>query len=94
MAVELPCLFAATRIDVLISSREEETGSLLEVDVVDNAPRAESGGGPRGRKRRRGGLGVPALTERVEALGGSLSAGPMSAGGWRLIATLPISETR
>ncbi|MFD7029248.1 sensor histidine kinase [Streptomyces sp. NPDC059917] len=39
---------------------------------------------------RRGGLGLVGLTERVEALGGSLAAGPYGSGGWRLRIELPV----
>ncbi|MFJ7205942.1 sensor histidine kinase [Streptomyces sp. NPDC098789] len=39
---------------------------------------------------RRGGLGLVGLTERVEALGGSLAAGPYGTGGWRLRIELPV----
>ncbi|MEU1311695.1 histidine kinase [Streptomyces cinnamoneus] len=38
---------------------------------------------------RHGGLGLVGLAERVEALGGTLTAGPYGAGGWRLLAALP-----
>lgn len=45
---------------------------------------------PQARRRTaRGGLGLPALTEHAQALGGTLSAGPHGNGGWRLTATLP-----
>ena len=40
---------------------------------------------------RRGGLGLPGLAERVEALGGTLVAGPDGAGGWRVEASLPLA---
>ena len=43
--------------------------------------RARGQGGP-------GGVGLVGMRERVEALGGTLAAGP-SAGGWRVHATLP-----
>nr|WP_255311977.1 histidine kinase [Streptomyces sp. PTY087I2] len=41
------------------------------------------------RRASRGGLGLPALTEHAQALGGSLSAGPHGDGGWQLTAVLP-----
>jgi signal transduction histidine kinase len=39
------------------------------------------------------GLGLAGMRERVEALGGSLGAGPDADGGFRLCARLPISRT-
>ena len=36
-----------------------------------------------------GGFGLVGLTERAQALGGSLRAGPLPEGGWRVTATLP-----
>ncbi|MFG2846333.1 sensor histidine kinase [Kitasatospora sp. NPDC048296] len=39
---------------------------------------------------RRGGLGLVGLAERVEALGGTLDAGPYGSGSWRLRAVLPL----
>ncbi|MGW8885062.1 sensor histidine kinase [Streptomyces sp. NPDC055749] len=41
------------------------------------------------RRVSRGGLGLPALTEHAQALGGTLSAGPYGDGGWQLTAVLP-----
>ncbi|CAM5572980.1 sensor histidine kinase [Streptomyces badius] len=41
------------------------------------------------RVARGGGLGLPALTEHAQALGGTLSAGPHGDGGWQLTAVLP-----
>lgn len=43
---------------------------------------------------RRGGLGLAGLTERVEALGGTLIAGPHTpSSGWRVTTTLPLAPT-
>ncbi|MFI9041761.1 sensor histidine kinase [Streptomyces sp. NPDC053726] len=44
---------------------------------------------PARRRVSRGGLGLPALTEHAQALGGTLSAGPHGNGGWQLTAVLP-----
>jgi signal transduction histidine kinase len=61
-------------------------GDLLRVDVHN--------GGPEGRVSRptggRGGYGLIGLRERVEAVGGSLTAGPADDGGWWLIAHFPV----
>ncbi|MFG3406922.1 sensor histidine kinase [Streptomyces sp. NPDC048142] len=48
--------------------------------------------GPARRRASRGGLGLPALTEHAQALGGTLSAGPYGDGGWRLTAVLPATR--
>jgi len=41
--------------------------------------------------RRRSGLGLSGLAERVQALGGTLSAGPAGPAGWQVRAELPAS---
>ncbi|GAA2830766.1 hypothetical protein GCM10010522_56240 [Kribbella solani] len=53
-----------------------------------SGPRGQRGGlsGPRGR---RGGLGLVGLGERVDALGGELTAGPVDGRGWRVVAVFP-----
>ncbi|GAB1819153.1 sensor histidine kinase [Herbidospora sp. RD11066] len=70
----------ATRAQV----RVRRTGTTLEVTVTDDA---RSGPAP---TRRGGGLGLAGLAESVEALGGTLAAGPNDPCGWRLAATLPL----
>ncbi|MGW0776815.1 sensor histidine kinase [Streptomyces sp. NPDC002835] len=62
------------------------TGSTVEIRVTN-----DRGARPASTRRRasRGGLGLPALTELAQALGGTLSAGPHGDGGWRLTAVLP-----
>ncbi|MEU7581869.1 histidine kinase [Streptomyces sp. NPDC041068] len=60
----------------------------VELQVTNDAPARSPEAAPRGR-RTRGGLGLPALTEHAEALGGTLTAGPHENGGWRLTAVLP-----
>ena len=56
----------------------------LEVEVTDNG-----NGATRGRGSRRGLAGI---AERVQVFGGTLSAGPGPADGWRLLATFPVAE--
>ncbi|WP_199042966.1 sensor histidine kinase [Glycomyces salinus] len=63
------------------------SGRFLTVAVTDDG-RA----GPRRRHRARSGLGLTGLTARVEALGGTLTAGPVERGGWRVEARLPTSD--
>ena len=40
------------------------------------------------------GMGLLSMRERVEALGGSFSAGPAASGGWRVFASVPKPTTR
>lgn len=54
----------------------------VTVEVVDDAPLIP-------RYQHRGGYGLVGMRERVEALGGTLCAGPRSEGGWSVRATLP-----
>ncbi|GIG71260.1 sensor histidine kinase [Phytomonospora endophytica] len=58
----------------------------LRVTVTDDGT-----GEPRQSPRAHAGLGLPGLTERVEALRGSLDAGPHRPHGWRLTATIPLT---
>ena len=60
--------------------------------MVANGPRASTGR-PEHARERRPGHGLIGMRERVELLGGSLSAGPTSAGGFAVSAVLPLGET-
>jgi signal transduction histidine kinase len=55
------------------------------VEVVDD------GVGPTGRA---GGHGIVGMTERVAMYGGEFAAGPLSEGGFRVAATIPLEGTR
>ncbi len=44
------------------------------------------------RPRRRAGTGLAHLAERVDALGGHLSAGPVDGARWRVMAELPVAR--
>jgi signal transduction histidine kinase len=57
-------------------------GDRVAVSVVDS-------GGHAPPTVRRSGLGLPALTDRIEALAGTLTAGPHE-DGWRVLVTLPM----
>jgi signal transduction histidine kinase len=60
----------------------------FEIDVRDR------GGGPPSALSSTGaGLGLDGMRERIEALGGSLEAGPCAEGGWRVQARLPAVPT-
>lgn len=61
---------------------------VLTVEVA-NGPGSRPTGRP-APERRRGGTGLTALTERVRALGGTLTAGPRTGGGWQTAVTLPL----
>ncbi|MER7585583.1 histidine kinase [Kitasatospora sp. NPDC097691] len=69
-----------------VEVRARCSGGRLELTVTDD------GGAPApgGRPRRGGGSGLPGLAARVEALGGSLHAGPHEREGWRVTAVLPL----
>ncbi|RSM80952.1 two-component sensor histidine kinase [Kibdelosporangium aridum] len=60
----------------------------ITVEVTDDAPPAPA------RYHRRGGYGLVGMRERVEALGGTLRAGPRTGAGWTVHATLPTEELR
>ena len=57
------------------------TGQSLELHIVDDGQGVSEG---RGR-----GHGIAGMRERAELLGGTLTAGPLPAGGFEVRATLP-----
>lgn len=73
---------SATHVSVRIA---RATSDEVAIVVTNDAP---TPGAPT-PKRRGGGLGLPSLAERVEVLGGSLTAGPR-ADGWELVAKVPL----
>jgi signal transduction histidine kinase len=56
----------------------------VTVEVVDDAPQVPA------RYHHRGGYGLVGMRERLEALGGTLCAGPRPGAGWSVLATLPV----
>ncbi|WP_330285429.1 sensor histidine kinase [Streptomyces sp. NBC_00576] len=70
----------ARSIDVTVG-RDAEA---VTVEVADDAPPNSA------RPHHRGGYGLIGMRERVETLGGSLSAGPRPGAGWSVRATLPV----
>jgi signal transduction histidine kinase len=81
-----------------VSVQVHRAGSAVLVCVTDDGPQPTARASRRGLTatraglaRRHGGLGLPGLAERVEALGGSLSAGPERPTGWRVTARLPLT---
>ncbi|THA75485.1 two-component sensor histidine kinase [Streptomyces sp. A0592] len=75
---------AATATAVRVTLRTVPAG--LEVRIADD------GGHPArlSEKARGGGYGLAGMTERAEALGGHLTAGPSPEGGWIVTAVLPL----
>ncbi|MEO3753231.1 ATP-binding protein [Streptomyces sp. B6B3] len=86
----------ASRVDITVRRLPGAHGDTLRVTVADDGRGTSAVAA--GLRRRRGGRGLPGLTERVAALGGSLTAGPRSrdgngdgdGDGWRLSAVLPL----
>jgi signal transduction histidine kinase len=72
----------ARHVTVLVS---QESGHVA-IEVADDAPAPAI--------RHRGGYGLIGLHERVEALGGTLTAGPGLGGGWSVLARLPGPQGR
>jgi len=60
-------------------------GTDITVEIGDDAPPH-----PPIRAARRGGYGLVGMRERIEALGGTLNAGPRPGAGWSVRATLPL----
>jgi len=61
----------------------------LSLEVVDDGAGSSIGG-----MALRGGHGIAGMRERVEALGGTLEAGPATGAGWRVRAVLPTTGGR
>ncbi|MFE7614133.1 sensor histidine kinase [Streptomyces sp. NPDC057496] len=81
---------AAAVVDITARRVPYRGGTALRITVTDTAG---AGAAPRASlppDRVRGGLGLSGLTDRAEALGGSLAAGPHGTAGWRVTATLPL----
>lgn len=72
---------AADAASVRVSVARAAGGS-VEVSVRDD-------GQGRGRRLPSSGFGLAGLSERVDALGGRLRAGPRPEGGWEVVALLP-----
>ena len=61
----------------------QDEGALL-VEVFDNGPAKPASAG--------GGHGLLGMRERAAALGGTCEAGPVTGGGWRIRARIPLDE--
>jgi signal transduction histidine kinase len=64
-----------------------QLGEEVELSVSDNGG---ADGGLSAATRSSGGFGLSGLTTRVAQLGGTLTAGPQTAGGWRVVVRLPL----
>jgi signal transduction histidine kinase len=65
------------------------------LDEADGAYRVtvtDDGGGVVAHSERSGGRGLLGMHERAELLGGTLDAGPLPGGGFRVVATIPKKE--
>ena len=56
----------------------------ITIEITDDAPTSAS------RRSQHDGFGLIGMRERVEALGGTLRAGPQPGAGWSVFATLPV----
>ena len=80
---------AATAVTVQLRQVATDRGDrAVELSITDDGP----GASPRQSDSvgRRNGLGLPALDERVERLGGRFAAGPSTPTGWQVTAALPV----
>ncbi|MGW7006989.1 sensor histidine kinase [Streptomyces sp. NPDC054933] len=76
----------AGRVEVTVAPRPEAPDH-LEVSVIDDGSR--SGRAPRARTDG-GGFGLVGLAERVQEIGGRITAERPDTGGWRVLAVLPL----
>ncbi|WP_433065217.1 sensor histidine kinase [Dactylosporangium sp. CS-033363] len=76
--------YAGATADALVDLGEPGPGRVLRIEVRDAGAR---GGEPR---LPSSGRGLAGMRERVSALGGTLDAGPLPEGGFRVLAVLPL----
>jgi signal transduction histidine kinase len=70
-----------------VAVRLRVAATVFEIDVRNGGDAAPSSLAASGS-----GLGLTGMRERIEALGGTLHAGPVADGGWRLLARVPLAE--
>jgi signal transduction histidine kinase len=82
---------ARATVDLVISDQS------VRIVVADDGSPAAGAGSPgydAGRELRPPGHGIVGMRERVGAFGGSLAAGPTAGGGFRVVADIPVEESR
>jgi signal transduction histidine kinase len=82
----------ATHVRVSLTSSQLSGARALAVTVANDLGAGDVRGRPLDAPGRNGGFGLRALRERVEALGGTLHAGPDDEHGWQLQALLPAAD--
>ncbi|MFI5916559.1 sensor histidine kinase [Dactylosporangium sp. NPDC051541] len=65
----------------------------LTVEIVDRGPAGPAASGATAEAKSGGGFGLLGMRERTALLGGHFTAGPRTAGGYRVAARLPLSRT-
>lgn len=81
----------ATRVELSVA-REREGRAALVLTIVDDGGAGGAQGPGLARGEERSGSGLPELRERVERLGGTLTAGGRRDGGWEVRAVLPLAD--
>lgn len=74
----------------LVTVRVEVEAGRLRVEVRNTQPAASTATRPAAPVGGRGGFGMVGLRERVAVVDGTLEAGGMPDGGWRVTATFPV----
>jgi len=75
----------ASSVDIAV----DRSAGRLDVTVVDDGVGVSSAGGDGGG----GGMGIAGMRERLTAIGGTLTAGPASGGGFEVRASMPTGVT-
>lgn len=73
---------SASEVTVSVRCRDDE----VEVEVTDNGRPIRSAPST--------GVGIVGMSERVEALGGTIEVGPRKVGGWRVRAVMPMRQSQ
>ncbi|MFD0417581.1 sensor histidine kinase [Streptomyces sp. NPDC127108] len=81
---------AASRVDIALKAGTWRDGDALRISVTDDAEHAQPVPGLADRATGVGGTGISGLTDRVEALGGELTAGPRRPHGWSVSIVVPL----
>ena len=84
-AVEVGIEVTGGRLDLMVSNAASDTAASGLAAATGVADTASADGA------RRTGLGLVSMSERVHALGGTLTAGALPEGGWRVHAVFPLA---